>query len=295
MHLTTVEIAYGDRPHAVTERGNPDHVQLRTRHELWHKERALNIAVEHLSRTHPDWQYVCWVDADVHFARDDWAEETVEQLQHYDVVQPWSQAHDTGPDHHVIKTMPSFCYAHVNGLQDPAKDSRTLRDASESCYAQSPGSDENKRRWHHPGLAWAFTRHAWETLGGLYEYAIVGGGDSIIALALIGLVRVCGVKHCSAAMDATLYEYERRAAALRRNIGYVSGPILHRFHGSKTQRGYGDRRRMLLDVGFDPLLHLKRDSQGLLAFADRGDEGSIKLRDSLRAYFRSRNEDGTEV
>src|SRR5229473_1294403 len=69
--LTTVEAAFGERDFAITEPGRPDHVQLRTSHEIWHKENLINIGI---TRLPADWEYVAWVDADVAFARPDWVE-----------------------------------------------------------------------------------------------------------------------------------------------------------------------------------------------------------------------------
>ncbi len=51
--LITLEIAFGDRPFEVTERNNPFHLQFRTIDELWHKENALNIAINYLSQLDP--------------------------------------------------------------------------------------------------------------------------------------------------------------------------------------------------------------------------------------------------
>src|SRR4051812_39160506 len=82
--LFTCEVAFGDRDFAVTQPDNPQHLQLRTATELWHKEKSLNLLVERLPS---DWAYVSFVDADVVFARGDWANETIHALQHYDVVQ----------------------------------------------------------------------------------------------------------------------------------------------------------------------------------------------------------------
>ena len=62
--LWTVEAAYGDRPHLITEPTNPRHLQLRTKHELWHKENLVNLGI---ARLPADWKYVAWVDADVMF------------------------------------------------------------------------------------------------------------------------------------------------------------------------------------------------------------------------------------
>ncbi|MCX6612676.1 MAG: hypothetical protein NTW74_17725, partial [Acidobacteria bacterium] len=79
----TVEVAYGNRPFAVTDPSNPRHLQVRTSSELWHKENALNLLFAHVLRHNPDAEYFAWVDADVTFARPDWAYETIQQLQHY--------------------------------------------------------------------------------------------------------------------------------------------------------------------------------------------------------------------
>src|SRR6266704_546709 len=63
--LYTVEAAFGERPHEVTNRDNPQHIQLRTSSQLWHKEQMINIGI---SRLPSDWKYMAWVDCDVVFA-----------------------------------------------------------------------------------------------------------------------------------------------------------------------------------------------------------------------------------
>lgn len=63
--LTTVELAYGQRPFEVTERDNPRHVQFRSAHELWHKENLINLGI---SRLPVDAQYIAWIDADINLA-----------------------------------------------------------------------------------------------------------------------------------------------------------------------------------------------------------------------------------
>jgi len=90
--MKVVELALGNRPFEVTEAGNPNHWQIRTDQELWHKERMINIAVAKMLP--PDWQYVAWIDADITFLNPDWAHETMQQLQHYHVVQMFQHALD---------------------------------------------------------------------------------------------------------------------------------------------------------------------------------------------------------
>jgi hypothetical protein len=72
----------------------------------------------------------------------------------------------------------------------------------------------------------------------------------------------------------------------------VDGLCLHYWHGPKTKRGYHDRWKILATNKFDPSRDIKRDSQGMWQLADNG---KIDLRDQLRAYLASRDEDSTHV
>jgi hypothetical protein len=78
---------------------------------------------------------------------------------------------------------------------------------------------------------------------------------------------------------------------IKRNIGFVDGLLLHYWHGKKRDRRYAERWNILVDNHFDPDLDLKRDRQGLWQLTER----NIKLRDDIRAYFRSRSEDSIDL
>jgi hypothetical protein len=84
-----------------------------------------------------------------------------------------------------------------------------------------------------------------------------------------------------------------RAASLKKNVGYVDGLLMHHWHGKKSDRGYATRGKILVDNQFDPTKDLKYDWQGLYYLVDDGTERFVSLRDDMRAYFRSRNEDGS--
>ena len=105
------ELAYGDRPFEVTG-DYPGDVQLRTSHELWHKENLLNIVVQ---RFPADWEYGAVIDADFHMTRRDWALEAIHQLQHFDFVQLFSSYTDLSAKHTPYRVMPSFAWTNLNG------------------------------------------------------------------------------------------------------------------------------------------------------------------------------------
>ncbi len=276
--LWVVEAAFGNRPHAITHKENPRHIQLRTWSELWHKENMINIG---FSRLPSDWEYVAWIDPDVAFARPDWVNETLNQLQHYDIVQMFSSTHDLAPDYHVLKEHPGFAYKYKNNL---------LHDVSITSYGKTRSL--TKRAYAHPGYAWAARRKAINDLGGLIEFAVIGSGDWHMAYGLIGRIKETINPKWTQAMQEHFLEWEQRAEKyIRRNIGYVPGALLHYWHGRKKDRRYNDRGRILTDNDIDPALDLKKDSQGLWQLTDRCHE----LRDQIREYFRSRSEDSIDV
>lgn len=274
--LTIVEMAFGGRPFEITETDNARHVRVRSSAELWHKENLVNIGI---SRLPSDWRYVAWIDADLTFARPDWVQETLQQLQHYDVVQMFSQAHDIGPNHEVFGTYAGFVWCYLNKIAPKWVD----------AYHRK-GAD-----WH-PGYAWAARREAIDGLGGLIDTAILGAGDRHMAAGLIGqMAKTIDPRLNKRYGELLLHWQERAETIIKRNIGFVEGSVIHHWHGPKAARGYMDRWKILIDHQYNPDTDIKRDSQGLYQLSGRLDARSIGLRDDIRAYFRSRNEDGTNL
>lgn len=297
LNLWTVEIAFGNRPHIVTSACNPRHLQLRSEHELWHKENALNLLVQRMP--YHSCRYIAWVDADVEFqhwdGRKAWWLETMQQLQHYQVVQLFSQCVDMNYDREVMKVHQGFAYNYVNGKPMGVG----------KGYGHS-----------HPGFAWACRREAWDAMGGLIDWAILGAGDNHMAWGMIGRIRESVTTHSFlskrvpprnfehwAQMTALHESYLKRLDAwqaraeryLRRRIGYVPGIIHHYFHGSKLNRQYQNRWEILRNNRFNPDIDIARDYQGLYQLVDHGSARSMKLRDDIMRYFRQRNEDSIDA
>jgi hypothetical protein len=267
--LYTIEVAYGDRQYEVTDSTNPQHFQLRNTHELWHKENLINLAV---SRLPADWKYVAWIDADVEFARKDWVYETLHQLQHYSFLQMFSHAMDLGPNHEPLQTYNGFV---AQGIKN---DYRMLKVVGQYGV------------WH-PGYAWACRRDAWDHMGGLIDWAILGSADFYMVCALVGEMDKSldpkFYKNCENYV-AQCKEWERKAEIyIKRNLGYMDGLLLHYYHGSKKNRLYNSRSAILWENHFDPTKDIKRDWQGVWQLADN----KTRLRDQMREYFRSRRED----
>lgn len=277
--LYTAEVAFGDRRHAITIEGHPQHIQLRTSHELWLKENVINAAIARLPQS---WKYVAWIDADTRFVRDDWANETIHQLQHYAAVQMWSQYQDLNSKQELIGTANGFV-----SMYQQAGYTVKMPKKSEGYY---PGVFGYAAKGYPgaPGLAWAMRRDAWNQLdGGLLDVCILGAGDWYMAFGLVGALEGLVNRRNTKAYKDRIYRWGEYAKALRKNIGVVPGLALHYWHGPKPLRKYKTREQILIDTQFDPDRDLHKDWQGLYQLSSR----SIPLRDAVRQYFHEREED----
>jgi hypothetical protein len=259
VNLLTVELQQGCRPF-VTDAT----VKLKSSHELWHKENLINIGVQHL----PDnFKYVAWIDSDIDFQNPTWAEETMSLLQTYSIVQLFSHAIDLGPKGETLQVHTGFGYQYVNGVQWRLPK-----------YGQH----------FHPGYAFACTRTAYNAMGGLMDFSILGSADNHMALAWIGEVQKSLPKKIHPNYRKLCMVFQQRCEAhIRRNIGYVPGTILHFWHGDKGDRQYATRWQILESNNFDPLVDIKKDCDNLWQL----ETNKFKLRDDIRRYFRQRNED----
>lgn len=281
VNLTVVEVAFGDRPFEITEKDNPNHVQLRTLDELWHKENALNIGMRHVCQMYPDVKYFAWVDADIFPMRDprEWFLETKHQLQHYHVVQMFENAIDLDPNFNPIGYHKGFMAAYVqSGYKLP--DSR----GHWSYYGHG-----------HPGYAWAATRESLDHVGGLIDFAILGAGDRHMALGLVNSIEHSFPHGITEDYKSELRQWQSRAKEyIKRDVGYVPGGISHYWHGKKKDRKYADRWKILMNNKYAPNTDIKVDTQGLFRL-ETTTERQIHLRDDIRSYFRARNEDSIDL
>jgi hypothetical protein len=269
--VTLVECAYGERPFALADIPGIRHVGVRARSLVWNKETLLNIGMQ---RT-PEAKYLAFIDADVFFRRPAWASETVHALQQYDVIQPWSDCYDLGPNDDHFQTHRSFCRLVATGKP----------------IVQGPNAS-GPYQFGHPGYAWAFTRQALDWVGGLVETAALGAADHHMALALIGKVRDSIPGNLLAGYSKPLLRWQDRAMRhIAGNIGYVPGTIEHAWHGSKDKRAYVDRWDILARNAFDPDTDLTRNTHGVVELAGN----KPQLRRDIDLYFRSRDEDSNSL
>ena len=259
-----VEAVFGERAPEVADPKNRHHVIVRCDDEIWLKENLINIGVSHFPA---NWKYMMWLDGDVEFLRPNWAMEVLHGLQHYQTLQPFSHVADLGPNREILETHTGFGYLYLKGA--PFK-------AGYGTF------------WH-PGYAWAWRREAFDAVGGMIDRAICGAADHHMATALIGRGPLSVHGHVTPAYLKMVTDWQIKAEiALERNLGCIEGTILHYFHGAKAKRNYVGRWDILIRTNFDPNRDLEKDERGVLNLP----AGRPYLRDQIRAYFRSRDEDG---
>lgn len=265
------------------------HIALRTKDELWLKENLINIGVSHLPY---DWQQVCWLDSDIHFARPNWAGECIHKLQHFGFLQMFSHARDLAPNYEILPEQ----YPHADGMgfihawrNEQLEGKLSVPESSnEYPYPYPP------RVW--PGLAWAATRWAWDAVGGLIDVAIWGGGDYHMSWALVERPEKMMRNDLHRNYKKLVNQwYQRCRTNIRQNVGVMEGTVLHHWHGRKTDRGYNSKHALLAKVGFDPMRHLKKDSQQVWQLHDDRSTAYVQLRDLLRRIAHERDEDSTDT
>lgn len=277
VHLCIVEAAFGDRHHELAELecGNFSLLRVRTHSEAWIKENMLNLGYRHLVPR--DAKYVAWIDMDVFFRDPHWAQETIHQLQHYEVVQPWADCADLGYQGNILQHFKSF------GKQHQRRIPKQMHPSQPYEYA-------------HSGFAWAATRRFCEGMlgaggpGPFMDWPILGSADHHMAFAMIGEVNHTIHGGMSPAFFRKCREWQDRAVRLtHKEVGFVNTRIEHQFHGPKKRRYYRERWELILGDKYNPDKDLRYDEQGVLSLC-----GNDKLEHEIRRYNRSRFEDSIE-
>lgn len=240
------ELAYNDAPHVLTPADNV--FQMRGTSYMFSKE---NIAQTMLLQTAvARYSKYVLLDCDVVFEDPGWIDSISTVLDTYDVVQP-------------------FTYVNQLNIKFKSDDVKT--------------TIVKDNRGGHTGYAWAFRRDWWERVGGLYEYALIGGGDKCLA-------HMAGVE---LAWMPKPYVSDLPPRTETR-LTCLEGTIWHLPHGSLEKRKYIQRADTLSDAMRALRITCLRDA------VERNHDGIFEWKDPYKStmnalmlnYFKSREDDG---
>jgi hypothetical protein len=222
---------------------------------MFQKEALLNLAEQRV----PDhFQKIAWLDADLMFSNQRWAEDTALLLNHFPVVQPFETAIWTDMDGREAFRKPS-----------------TMR----------VGGALPMRS--HPGFAMAARRSIFKDIGGLYDRLIVGSGDMAAAVAILNTTMPTSQTYSDALMTDWTKWKDKLVSLAQGQFGWTPGMVWHEWHGDRALRQYSDRHK--ISALLDPRKHLTLASNGLLSWTG---SATVDMRDYVANYFVSRQEDG---
>jgi hypothetical protein len=270
--LYIVECIYpklGQTKYQLTQSENPHHLQLTAETILWTKENMINLGVQKLLPS--DYKAFAFIDADLHFNNHLWAKETLCKLLKYDILQVFQTGYNLNKNNNIdiqSKMLYSYCYL---------------------WKQNNINLTHVKHQLKHPGWGWAMTRKAYEKMDGLFDLAILGGGDTILAKSLTVknyMYTTQPYSKCSIGFIKNLYDYQQKCLGL--SFSYVSGSVYHYYHGSFTNRKYIDRWNIIIYYKYNPNTFISRNTCGMYQATDFFPSG---MRDEIIKYFKERNED----
>lgn len=230
---------------------------------LWHKERLINLAVRRLPA---EYTHVVWSDSDI-IVGHEWADAVSDAFATAKVVQ---------------------CFR-VARYRSPAE-----------VWSMSRVSALALGERGAMGLIWGADRSLFGPEGpGLFDRAVVGGGDSILGRAVhvryatpsvpwLANHRSTLARRWSEELLAEQDSWVARTAAWLGGDGVssIAADIEVLEHGPRVQRQYNERHQLL--AAMRPGDHLIDDPARVLRWSD---QGLSAIEPGVRAYFHSRQED----
>ena len=254
--------------------------KIHTESLLWHKEALLNKLVTELPSK---FKYVFWVDADVLFTNLNWMVEGVEQLKTCQILQPFKYCVHLEKD----QLKPAFKLPY-NAIYPNQENSMVWRSFCSNLFIfLDIVSEENYNNHGHVGFAWGARRELLEKVP-LYDRALIGGADHIIAHALVDSELHPCIKKAFIDKDmiAEIAQWTTKfniAVGGRNNVGYVNGDLHHIWHGDINKRDYLNRIKKFSSINKNITY---KDKHGLYISRNKKDQQFTKQ------YFQSREVSG---
>lgn len=226
-----VECIIGDDEPQLENNGHV--LQIYTRDLLWHKESLLNKAIEKLP---PQIKYIFWADADVIFTNQNWLVQGVDQLQLKTIIQPFEYCVHLEKD----ELKPSFNPQDVIGTDNlpNSRNNKVWRSFCANYVDTLLWQDPVYDRHGHVGFAWGARREVITTVP-LYDRALIGGADHIIAHAAAGQINhPCITKSFTDNLQEIEEWSQSFYASTEGRIGYCPGNLYHIWHGDISKREY---------------------------------------------------------
>ena len=283
-----IECVIGDNntPQLLNNVGDDKDISIvYTKNLLWHKETLLNKIIKSLPAKY---KYVFWLDTDIIFTNLNWLTESVQAFKDgYNILQPFEYCVHLEKD----ELKPNFNYeiekntVHQRTIASRNGEGRyptMWRSFAANCANNFLYEHKNYDIHGHVGFAWGIKRSILDKCP-LYERALIGGGDHIIAHAAMGQIPHNCITN-SFSDPQILEDIESWSKNFYKQIQgkvmCITGDLFHLWHGDLKNRDYYNRVKE-----FSPRLHTitEKDNNGLYITSDEQDEKY------MQEYFKRRD------
>lgn len=233
---------------------------------MWHKERLLNLAVRLLPSYYT---HVVWADSDL-IVGNGWASEVEKAFRKSPVIQCFQTAHYYTVDNHYLRSRVGAFHAGRDGMI---------------------------------GLVWGACRSLFTQGPGLFELALVGGGDAVFALGVLYRTVTPSVpwlqhqqedfeRDWSPDLSSALLAWLNQVRGWLGEIQPVSTSVdVHALaHGPTHRRKYAERHNLLQSL--IPARHLYIDKDKIFRWTEAG---LTSIEPRVRTYFYARREDDLPI
>ena len=245
--IFTLELVYEGRKPEI-----PDAIHVTCNSYMFHKENLYRILETKIPACY---KKLAFLDADVYFSDKTWYQKVSTLLNNYDIVQPFERAHWL--DLTYKKTMLTRKSVVLN----------------------------EKQAWdfaYHPGFAWCM-RRKWYKEVGFFDYAISGSGDTLSTAAWLRKIFPAKFQSLPSPLVS---KFQAFCILPKPQVTYLKdGDLYHLYHGSRENRQYSERHKMLDVVGeIDD--YLTKNKEGVWEWKDKEKWNPLYLQ-----YFKKREDD----
>ncbi|KAF2511510.1 hypothetical protein EYY60_08760 [Flavobacterium zhairuonense] len=206
------------------------------------------------------------MDADVVFTNENWIIDGVKQLQTKTIIQPFEYAVFLEKD----EIRPSFAMDKIRESYLPnAINKKVWRSFSANFATTQYWKNENYNKHGHVGFAWGAQREILDAVP-LFDKALIGGADYIIAHAAAGLLFNSNEISSNNVSEEVLWSFSFHKIT-EGKIGFVEGDLYHIWHGDLEKRQY--KRRLEYSSKIKEIKD--RDENGLF-ITNKADDAFIK-------------------
>ena len=243
----TLELVYKGRE---PELPNAFHVSSNS--FMFHKENLCRILETKIPK---HYKKLAFLDCDLLFEDPTWYEKTSKLLDEYDVVQPFETAYWL-----------DLTYTRATLQRD-------------TIVKLKPPSWNFE---YHPGFAWCMRRD-WYNQVGFFDYAISGSGDTLSSAAWLRKIFPKNFQSLPKSIESEYTKFKKHKSP---RITYLKGYTVHHlYHGSRVNRNYAERHKMI-NVQTDVQKLITKNKDGVFEWKTPSEWNIMFLK-----YFKGRNDD----